>query len=178
MNAPRAKLLWLVAALAVSGGACKAQPTIPENDYRLVKTKLQPSKRDVAAIRSWMELNLAPSADPTAMFSSECREFANDISASVWGYDGSITAEQVKKKWGHRFDVRNPWDHSFEDGNCGWASRKLAGFRYLGVLNDGDWFLLTIKGGCGDNDYSRKLERVVKVETRNGNYRITNMMNP
>lgn len=169
-------LLLLAAALMFSSGVCNAQPTIPENDYRLIKTKLQPSKKDVSAIRSWMEVNLSPSADPTAMFSPECRAFAADVSASGWGYDGSITAEEVEKKWGRRFDVRSSWDHAFEDGNCGWASRKLAGFQYLGTLNSGDWFLLTIKGGCGENDYSRTLKRVVKVETRNGSYRITNMV--
>lgn len=179
MNIPRAKLLWLGAAvLAVLGGVCHAQLTVPENDYRSIKAKLQPAKKDFSAIRSWLERNLRPSADPTAMFSPECREFAEDVSASVWGYDGSITAEQVEKKWGRRFDLANSWDHAFEDGNCGWASRKLAGFRHLGTLNGGDWFLLTIKGGCGDNDYARTLRRVVKVETRNGGYRITNLVNP
>lgn len=178
MNVPCPKLLWLVAAIALSGGACKAQPTIPENDYRLVKTKLQPSKKDVSAIRSWLELNLDPSADPTTMLSPECREFADDVSASVWAYDGSITSEQVEKKWAQRFDVSNPWDHFFENGNCGWASRKLAGCEYLGELNGGDWFLLTIKGGCGEDDYAQTLKRVVKVVSQNGKRQITNLVNP
>jgi hypothetical protein len=45
-------------------------------------------------------------------------------------------------------------------------------------LNAGDWFLLFIKGGCGENDFSESLQRVVKVETIDGGYQITNLVNP
>lgn len=178
MKTPRCYLLPIAAVLALLAGVCGAQSTVPENDYRALKTEIRPAKKDVSAIRSWMEENLNPSADPSAMFSPECREFSNDVSASVWGYEESITAEQVEKKWSDRFDLSNPWDHPFENGNCGWASRKLAGFEYLGELNGGDWFLLTIKGGCGENDYSETLQRVAKVVSQNGKYQITNLINP
>jgi hypothetical protein len=49
---------------------------------------------------------------------------------------------------------------------------------YLGELNGADWFRLVIKGGCGENDFSESLTRVVKVESAGGRYQITNMMNP
>jgi hypothetical protein len=48
----------------------------------------------------------------------------------------------------------------------------------LGELNGGDWFLLEIRGGCGDNDFSESLSRVVKVENLNGRFQISNLVNP
>jgi len=179
MPTPARFSLLIAAALALPAGICAAQsPAVPENDYQALKIKIRPAKKDVSAIRSWLERNLSPSADPEKMLSPQCREYSNDITAMAWGYEEHITAEQVEKKWAHRFDTRNSWDHPFENGNCGWMSRKLAGFDYLGELNGGDWFLLTIKGGCGENDYSETLQRVAKVVSQNGTYQITNLINP
>jgi hypothetical protein len=74
--------------------------------------------------------------------------------------------------------VKNGWDHPFENGNYRWGTQKLVKFDYLGQLNGGDWFRVVIKGGCGDNDYSETITRVVKVVSNGGRYQIANMICP
>ncbi len=172
---------FLLFALLDSCGFCQSAATAgrtPENDYNVVRSQIAKSAKDTSAIRAWFEENLSPVSNSDSMFSQECLAFVSDVSECVGGYDGSITAEKLSRKWAKRFDVRNLWDHSFENGNCGWASRKLVKCEYLGELNGGDWFRIAIKGGCGENDYSESLTRVVKVESKGGRYQITNFMNP
>jgi hypothetical protein len=149
-----------------------------ETDYTILESQLAKNPKDTAAIQRWFENSLSPLANPDAMFSKECLAFVTDVADCNWGYDGSITAAELSRKWAKRFDVRSSWDHAFENGNCGWASRKLVKCEYLGELNGADWFRLVIKGGCGENDFSESLTRVVKVESAGGRYQITNMMNP
>ncbi len=172
--------LPFLAALALPScpGLASDTEIVPENNFSALKPHIKAVAKDTSAIRLWIEKNLDPSIDPTVMLSKPCREFSEDVSELAWGYDGSISETQLTKKWGSRFDTSTTWDHAFENGNCGWASRKLAGFEYLGELNAGDWFLLFIKGGCGENDFSESLQRVVKVERINGGYQITNLVNP
>ena len=64
----------------------------------------------------------------------------------------------------------------FENGNGGWASRKIENIKYLGKLNDGKWFELKITGGSNEKDYSQKLIRVIKVTKLNNKYFIDNFI--
>lgn len=170
--------LLVAAAMAIDPCASfGATGAVPENDYNALKTKIRESRKDISAVRSWFEKCLKPLAETNGMFTPECREFLNDVGMFNW--DGSVTAQQLRKKWGARFDVtRVVPDHPFENGNCGWESRKLAGFEYLGELNDGDWFRLKITGGCRKGDFSESLTRVVKVVSVGGQYRIANLIVP
>ena len=47
---------------------------------------------------------------------------------------------------------------------------------FIGDLNGGDWYKLTIEGGCGENDYSNTLVRLVKLNEENGSFKIANFM--
>ena len=95
----------------------------------------------------------------------------------TWGYPGSIEEDEFKSKWNSMFDLKySSFGHAFENGNCGWASFKLENIEFLGSLNDGDWYKLTILGGCGENDYSQTLVRVVKIIEENGSFRIANFI--
>jgi hypothetical protein len=165
-----------IALVLTFGVSPVAAQMFPENDYAALNKRITKSAKDTSEIRSWFERSLQPLADTDAMFTKECLEFVKDVGDCTWGYDGSISADDLRKKWGRRFDLRNLWDHAFENGNCGWATRKVAGFQYLGELNGGDWFRLTIKGGCGDNDYSETITRVVKVVSSNGQCQIANLV--
>ncbi len=172
---------FLLFVLLDSVGVCQSAATggrTPENDYNVIRSQITKSTKDTSAIRAWFEENLSPASNAELMLSQDCLAFVSDVSECFWGYDGCISAEELSRKWAKRFDVRNPWDHAFENGNCGWASRKLVKCEYLGDLNGGDWFRIAIKGGCGENDYSESLTRVVKVESKGGRYQITNFMNP
>ena len=66
--------------------------------------------------------------------------------------------------------------HLFESGNCGWASKSLSKFEFLGELNNGDWFKLTIRGGCGTNEYSTTIVRVIKVIKKSNRFYIDNFI--
>lgn len=136
------------------------------------------NQKDTTAIQEWFKGNLGPLANPERMLSKDCLAFVTDVADCTLGYDESISDKELARKWAKRFDVRSRWDHAFENGNGGWASRKLAACEFLGELNGGDWFRLVIKGGCGENDFSETLIRVVKVESTGGGYQITNFMSP
>jgi len=169
----------LLAAMAtvVFAGEVSANDGVPENDYSAFKGKIRKTSKDTSAIRVWFEARLKPLADVDGMFTPEYREFFHEVGEYNW--QGTITEEQLRKKWSHRFDVdRSPGDQAFETGNCGWETRKLTEFKYLGELNGGDWFWLTIRGGCQPNDYSGKVERVVKVVQSNGRYQVANLIVP
>jgi hypothetical protein len=100
-----------------------------------------------------------------------------DATDYYWGYPGSIEEEEFKSKWKSIFDLKySSFGHTFQNGNCGWASFKLENIEFLGSLNDGDWYKLTILGGCSENDYSQTLVRVVKIIEENGSFRIANFI--
>jgi len=178
VKSARFALLLAVAALAVVGPSesCGApSDRVPENDYTALKSKIRKSLKDTSALRSWFDRNLKPLVDTDHMFTSEYLRFLNDLGMFQW--DGSVTEQQLRRTWGHRFDLKRAIpDHPFETGNCGWGTRRLVKFEHLGQLNGGDWCRLTIKGGCGDNDYSEKIIRVVKVISTNGRYQIANLI--
>jgi hypothetical protein len=166
-----------MAILMAAGPVHARGETVPENDFALLQSQIRKSAKDTAAIRSWFETNLKPMDASNHMFTPEYLRFLDDV--GLYNWDGSVTEQQLRRKWGKRFDVdRRVPDHAFEDGNCGWGTQKLTKFDYLGELNDGDWFRLTIKGGCGDNDYSRTITRVIKVISSNGRYQIANLICP
>lgn len=173
-------LLLSVAALAVTSALeCQGAPSdrVPENDYAALKARITKSSKDTSAIRSWFERNLKPMDASNHMFTPEYLRFLGDVGLLNW--DGSVSEQQLRRKWGQRFDVdRRVPDHAFETGNCGWGTQKLTKFDYLGELNGGDWFLLTIKGGCGENDYSQTITRVIKVISSDGRYQIANLICP
>jgi len=172
----RAAAFILTVALTLAFGISPvAAQMIPENDYAAFKSKIRKSPKDTSAIRSWFERNIKPADDSPHMFTPEYLRFLQDVSLFNW--DGSVTEQQLRRKWGKRFDVdRRVPDHAFETGNCGWGTQKLTKFDYLGQLNGGDWFRLTIKGGCGENDYSETVTRVIKVISSKGQYQIANMV--
>lgn len=167
--------IFLPAISSESSGA--PADRVPENDYAVLKGKIRKSPKDTSALRTWFEKNLTPLAETNHMFTPEYLRFLNDVGMYQW--DGSVSEQELQKKWGNRFDLaRVIPDHPFETGNCGWGTRKLVKFGYLGELNGGDWFRLTLKGGCGDNDYSETINRVVKVVSAGGQYQIANLLAP
>jgi hypothetical protein len=176
-NTGFALFLVLAALAVVSRSESSGAPSdrVPENDYAAFKSQIRKSVKDTSAIRVWFERNLKPMDASNHMFTPEYLRFLGDVGQFNW--DGSVTEQQLRRKWGKRFDVdRRVPDHAFETGNCGWGTQKLSKFEYLGQLNGGDWFRLTIKGGCGDNDYSETITRVVKVVSASSRYQIANLI--
>jgi hypothetical protein len=53
--------------------------------------------------------------------------------------------------------------HLFETEQDGWGTKVIKDISYLGTLNEGEWFKVTIIGGWGENDFSTKLVRVLKI---------------
>ena len=56
------------------------------------------------------------------------------------------------------------------------AQKKLTKVEFLGELNNGDWFKLTIKGGSGTNDFSTTFIRVIKVIKKGNSFYIDNFI--
>ncbi|WP_375582537.1 hypothetical protein [Cyclobacterium xiamenense] len=111
------------------------------------------------------------------IFTSDCYAFILDATDYYWGYPGSIEEAEFQSKWKSKFDLNHAsFGHAFQNGNCGWTSLKLKNIEYLGFFNGGDWYKLTIKGGCGENDYSNTLVRIVKLNEHNGFFKISNFL--
>lgn len=146
---------------------------IPENDYDNLSRHYKNKGKDVTEQRKWVSALLT---NPNHL-TTRCEEYLNDINESYWGYDGTIDEETVRKKWSHIYDLKyGNFGHIFEAGNCGWVSKQITTIEYLGEVNEGDWFNITIKGGCFENDYSTTLVRVIKVIREDGVYLIDNVV--
>jgi len=165
--------LLSVVLFIASSGFLSAEELIPENDYGKIESQIRKVEKDTSAVEEWIGKNIKPMANTNHMFSAEFLKFTND--KNEVNYEGTMSAEQLRQKWGNHFDLGRTNDHPFETGNCGWDSRKLAKFEHLGELNGGDWFRLTIAGGCQKNDYSETVVRVVKVVSIDGKFQIANL---
>lgn len=155
-----------------------------ENDWNLIKTNLVLNQKDISQTLQWLNNVIKPqNFDASSrkafesVFTSSCYSYIEDITQFYWGYPGSIEENKLISKWGALFDLNfTSFGHAFENGNCGWATLKVENIDFLGVLNSGDWFKLTIVGGCGDNDYSQTLVRIIKVIDENGAFKIANFL--
>ena len=88
-----------------------------------------------------------------------------------------MSEEEFVKKWQDKYDVNySHFSHLFENGDCGWGTREIVELKHLGTLNDGEWFQLTIEGGCGEKDYSETIIRVLKIIKVNNTYKIDNFL--
>ena len=113
----------------------------------------------------------------SSYFTKKCLAFINDVIDNNWGYDGSIDDKTLKKKWENLYDLKySNFGHLFETGHGGWGTKKLTKIEYLGELNNGDWFKLTIKGGNGANDFSTTLVRIIKVVKKGDTFYIDNFL--
>ena len=167
--------LHLIAAASsiILCGCLVATETIPENNYGEMESKIRKSVKDTSDVQAWIEKNIKPMANTDHMFTVEFQSFSKDDGEVD---EGSMSEDQLSARWASRFDIARARGLPFEDGQCGWESRKLVKFEHLGELNGGDWFRLTITGGCLKNDYSQTAKRVVKVVSKNGKFQIANLV--
>ncbi len=155
-----------------------------ENDWLMIESNIEVRQKDVDQLQQWLkmvvkpqELNQKSRSEFENIFTSNCYSYIEDAADFYWGYPGSIEEDELKSKWHSTFDLKYAkFGHAFENGNCGWATMNLRNIDFLGVLNGGDWFKLTITGGCGENDYSQTLIRIVKVIEKNGSWKIANFL--
>lgn len=153
---------------------------IPENNYDNLKTKFVKTDKDISQQEKWIRslIDRNVTEGTSGVFTSKCNDYVNDVIEVAWGYDGSIDEATLKKRWSNKYDLKyadfaNVFDG---DGNGGWGSKKISNLEYLGEVNNGDWFKLTIKGGTLNNDYSETLIRVIKVINKNGKFFIDNFL--
>lgn len=150
----------------------------PENNFDQLSLKFKNKEKDIAEYKKWINTIVAKEFDgDTTYFTINCLEYINDIILLTEGLDESIDEKIVNKKWGTQFDLKySKFGHIFESGNGGWATKKLTKVDYLGELNNGDWFKLTIKGGPYANDLSNTLVRVIKIIKKGNGFYIDNFI--
>jgi hypothetical protein len=155
-----------------------------ENDWNLIKTNLVLNQKDISQTLQWLNNSIKlQNFDASSrkafesVFTSSCYSYIEDVTEFYWGYQGNIEENKLISKWGTLFDLNYAsFGHAFENGNCGWETLKVENIDFLGVLNSGDWFKLTIVGGCGVRDYSQTLVRVIKVIDENDTFKIANFL--
>lgn len=146
-----------------------------ENNWLLIESNLKWIEKDYSTTVQWFNKNIFNGGQD--IYTPNCYSYVMDATDYYWGYPGSIEEDEFKSKWKSIFDLKySSFGHAFQNGNCGWASFKLENIEFLGSLNDGDWYKLTILGGCSENDYSQTLVRVVKIIEENGSFRIANFI--
>ena len=151
---------------------------ISENNYDLLVPKFGNKEKDISEYNKWLANIVAKDMDgDTSYMTKKCTDYIYDVIDFNWGYDGSIDEKTLNKKWTKQYDLKysNFW-HLFETGNGGWGTKKLTKVEFLGELNSGDWFKLTIKGGGGTNDFSTTLVRVIKVIKKGNAFYIDNFL--
>ena len=161
----------------------KEPEIIPETNFDFYSKKIIKSDKNYSEIETWLKRIVANDckgricdADISFM-TKDCLGFVIDVIDRNWGYPGSIEDKGLKRKWSGKFDMKyTQYGHLFMTGNGGWGTKQLTNVKYLGSLNNGDWFQLTIKGGGGENDFSETLIRVVKVIQENQRYYISNFL--
>ena len=142
-----------------------AYTDIPENNFDILVTKFVNKEKNITHYNNWISNIIVNDEDGDKTYvTKKCLEYTNDVIQNYSGYDGSIDEETLTKKWSDQYDLKySNFSHLFETGNCGWSTKKLTKTEYLGELNKGDWFKLTIKGGCEANDFSTTIVRIIKV---------------
>lgn len=150
-----------------------------ENNFDALLTRFGNKEKNVAEYNNWLSKIVTKDfsdGDPTYV-TANCLAYIGDVIDYYWGYDGSIDEKTLKEKWGNQYDLKySNFGHLFENGNGGWMAKKLTKIEYLGELNNGDWFKLTIKGGTGMNDYSNTLIRIIKVVKEGDTFYIDNFL--
>jgi hypothetical protein len=156
---------------------------IDETNYDFYSKKFILSSKNNSGIENWLKGIVANDGKgrifdgDLSYMTKDCFGFIKDVIDSHLGYPGSIEFSTLRRKWSGRFDMKyTQYAHLFETGNGGWGTKQLTNVKYLGSLNNGDWFQLTIKGGGGENDFSETLIRVVKVIQENQRYYISNFI--
>jgi hypothetical protein len=151
-------------------------PTLPENNFDLLITKFRVSGRDVSEQIKWIEekvnsYNNEISIIDTSYFTKRCLEYVNAVRDNYWA--AGDDEEEVHKRWNQDtikwttfYDLKySPTGGLFSFGE---STPKHIKVEYLGELNNGDWFKLTI-----DGEYIR----ILKLIKTRGRLYIDNLMN-
>jgi hypothetical protein len=150
-----------------------------ENNYKIIQMHLVKSKKDVTAYSSWLKSVIAryDSPSPFSDLTPICQDYVMDAAETNLEILDFMPREKFNKKWQQKFDVNySNFVHLFENGDCGWGTKQIVELTHLGTLNNGEWFNVTIKGGCGENDFSETIIRVVKIIKVNNSYKIDNFL--
>ena len=155
-----------------------AEIVLPENNFDVIKEKFVKSEKDITEITKWVKkVVMADAMQPVKCFTKRCDEFVSDANSVYWDYPDAMDKKTFQKKWETTYDLKYcSFSQIFESGNCGWMSKKLTSNEYLGTLNGGEWFRITINGSCSENDFSEKVIRVIKVVNENDKFLIDNFV--
>ena len=151
----------------------------PENNFDALLTRLGNKEKKLDDLYGYFFAAIVGEnlSDDPDYFTENCLDYTRDVMDYYWGYDGSIGQKTLREKWDNQYDLGySAFGHLFENGDCGWMTKKLTKIEYLGELNNGDWFRLTINGGCGINDYSNTLIRIIKVVKEGNAFFIDNFL--
>lgn len=151
---------------------------MPENNFDQLSKSLFATGKDVSKISVWIrEIATQNNDGDTSYVTIRCMNYINDAIDLAWGYDGSIDEATFTKKWNKFYDLKySGFGHMFETGNGGWASKRITELKYLGSINNGEWFKVTLQGGDSENDFSTTIIRVLKIVNKSNKFYIDNFI--
>ena len=151
---------------------------IPENNYDQLSKSFLTTGKDVSKISAWIREIVVQNYDvDTSCVTIRCMNYINDAIDLAWGYDGSIDEATFTKKWNKFYDLKySGFGHMFQTGNGGWASKRITELKYLGSLNNGEWFKVTLQGSDSENDFSTTIIRVLKIVNKSNKFYIDNFI--
>lgn len=151
---------------------------VAENNYALIESNMYLVQKDVSALNLWLEKIInEPIGLLEKKFTKSCYDYVQDATEFHWGYPGSIDEYEFKDKWEKLFDLDySSFSQVFENGNCDWEAKAVKSIDYLGDLNDGSWFQISIVGGCFADDPSESIIRIVKIINADNDFQIANFL--
>ena len=74
---------------------------IPENNYSNLSQQFKNKDKNIEEQKKWVSKILTNQE----ILTEKCEEYVNDVKNYNLGYDGSIEEEELKIKWGNKYDL-------------------------------------------------------------------------
>lgn len=138
----------------------EAEDEVPENNYNALIGKFRQEGKDVTEIKKWLtDEILGPNLGDKLTLTPKVAEYVYDVNSDEFSLDSTA----LYKKWSGVFDLKHDFFYLFDVYDPGCESTRKLNIEYLGELNRGSWFMITISVTCkGSSDVS-KIVNVIKV---------------
>ena len=151
----------------------KEEDEVPENNYNALIGKFRHEGKDVTEIKNWLTNEiLGPNLGDKLTLTPRVAEYVYDVNSDEFSLDSTA----LYKKWSGVFDLKHDFFYLFDVGDQGCAATRKLNIEYLGELNRGSWFMITILVTCkgSSDEQGSKIVNVIKVIPVGGRFYIDN----